>query len=325
MPVKIIPKGSKYGRLTTTGKYEVRNHNAYFECVCECGTIKWIKGKDLSYGSYKSCGCLQKEIAKKPKTHGLSKSRIYKTYHAMKARCTYEKDTRYPKYGGKGITVCDEWLGENGFTNFYNWSIENGYSDELTIDRIDSNGNYEPSNCRWVDYTVQANNTNRNRRITYNGKTQTMAEWSRELNISYAALNGRINASKMPLEYAFRQEKLNNRSRGIEITPKTELNGEKKYKYEWANENGITPETITSRMKRGMSFDDSLRTKKRQKISQSKLEEMFSDYYNGEPEEVICQKYGITSATLCRYRHRYGKPVRSSKFLYANRKSKYGY
>ena len=120
------------------------------------------------------------------KINGLSKTRIYKIYHRMVYRCRKDKTSEaYKYYREKNITVCDEWLGESGFINFYNWSMENGYSDELTIDRIDSNGNYEPSNCRWVDYTVQANNTSRNRIITYAGKTQTMAEWARELNIPY--------------------------------------------------------------------------------------------------------------------------------------------
>ena len=257
--------------------------------------------------------------------HGMSKTRIYKTYHAMKARCTYEKDSRYSKYGGKGITVCDEWLGESGFINFYNWSMENGYTDELTIDRIDNTGNYEPSNCRWVDYKIQANNTSRNRMLTYNGKTQTMAEWSKELDISYDTLNSRINTSKMSLEDAFKQEKLNNRSRGFEITQKTEFNGDRKYKYEWAKENGISPGTISSRMKRGMSFEDSLKTRNVQKMSQSKLEEMFDDYYSGMREDKIEEKYGISSATICRYRKRYNKPPRDSKFLYENRVIKHGY
>ena len=129
------------------------------------------------------------------------KTRIYKIYHAMKARCTYPKDPRYNKYGANGITVCEEWLGEDGFINFYNWSMENNYTDELTIDRIDSNGNYEPSNCRWVDYFVQSNNTNRNHRISYHGENHTIGEWSKILGINYNTLNQRI-WSGIPIEVA---------------------------------------------------------------------------------------------------------------------------
>ena len=124
----------------------------------------------------------------------------YKVWYNMIYRCQHCS-------GYDNVTVCDEWLGESGFINFYNWSMENGYTDELTIDRIDNTGNYEPSNCRWVDYKIQANNTSRNRMLTYNGKTQTMAEWSKELDISYDTLNSRINTSKMSLEDAFKQEK----------------------------------------------------------------------------------------------------------------------
>lgn len=138
------------------------------------------------------------------KKHGMYKTRIYHTYWAMIERCTRTYCKAYEKYGAKGIKVCDEWLDkEHGFETFYEWAMQNGYSDDLTLDRIDSKGNYEPSNCRWATYKTQNNNISRNRLITYNGKTQTMAQWADELGIPYQRINTRINVQKRSVEEAF--------------------------------------------------------------------------------------------------------------------------
>lgn len=123
------------------------------------------------------------------RTHGLSGTRINQIHRAMKRRCFNSHCPEYSNYGARGITVCDEWL---SFESFCNWAMANGYTDELTIDRIDNNGNYEPSNCRWVDKFVQANNTRTNHFLTYNGKTQTVAQWARELGISHKTLENRV-------------------------------------------------------------------------------------------------------------------------------------
>lgn len=108
----------------------------------------------------------------------------------MIERTKRKKNKRYKDYGGRGIKVCDEWL--NNFISFYNWAYKNGYKEGLTIDRIDVNGNYEPDNCRWVDLFTQANNKRNNHFVTYNGKTQTIAQWAREYNINYSTLCTRI-------------------------------------------------------------------------------------------------------------------------------------
>ena len=107
---------------------------------------------------------------------GTVNSRLYHIWWNMRQRCYYHKATSYKRYGAKGITMCDEWLKD--FMSFYNWSMENGYSDELTIDRIDGNGNYEPQNCRWTTYKEQANNTSTNVIIELNGVKHSLAEWS---------------------------------------------------------------------------------------------------------------------------------------------------
>ena len=124
-------------------------------------------------------------------THGKTGTRIHNEWRSMKRRCYSKEQKGYKDYGGRGITVCDEWL--HDFQAFYDWAMANGYDDNLTLDRIDSNGNYEPSNCRWVSQKVQQNNRRNNHYITYNGKTQTAKQWAEELNINYSTIITRLN------------------------------------------------------------------------------------------------------------------------------------
>lgn len=160
-----------------------------WKCRCDCGNIVYVRGSRLKNGEAKACGCLMKNGWGNGKTHGLSKSRIFKSWQNMKSRCNNPHNTYYKDYGGRGITFCDEWL---AFENFYNWAMANGYSDELTLDRIDTNGNYEPGNCRWADRKEQANNTRRNHYIEWNGERRTIAEWGRVLNVSYNSIYLRL-------------------------------------------------------------------------------------------------------------------------------------
>lgn len=129
------------------------------------------------------------------------RDRLNVIYSHMKARCYNKNRWNYQYYGARGIKVCDEW--KNDYQKFKKWSLENGYQNNLSIDRIDTNGNYEPSNCRWVTDKEQKNNTRRNHYITYKGKTQSMSKWAEELNISYTVLRARINRSKCAIEKAF--------------------------------------------------------------------------------------------------------------------------
>lgn len=124
-------------------------------------------------------------------THGLSGTRIYNIWIDMKKRCYDTKNNRYNRYGGRGITVCDEWV--HNFKGFYDWSMDNGYNDNLTIDRKDVNGNYEPNNCRWITMKEQQRNTSRNRYVTANGETKTIAEWSEITGISQDVIKDRLN------------------------------------------------------------------------------------------------------------------------------------
>lgn len=125
--------------------------------------------------------------------HDLSHTRINNIYKSMKSRCYNENNNRYYRYGKIGISVCDEWIGKDGFINFYQWSIENGYSDNLTIDRKDNTCNYSPDNCRWVGYKIQENNKSNNRMITCNNVSHTLGEWSEITGIKLSTIWARLN------------------------------------------------------------------------------------------------------------------------------------
>lgn len=135
----------------------------YFLCKCDCGTIKKVSWVTLKNGESKSCGCMKgKRHSKRMTTHGMFGTRIYRIWSQMKSRCYNEMATGYKYWGGKGVIVCDGW--KNSFEKFYEWALNNGYEDNLSIDRIDFNGNYEPSNCRWATAKEQAENRSTTKR-----------------------------------------------------------------------------------------------------------------------------------------------------------------
>lgn len=203
-----VNKGDKFGRLTIIKEvegisYPPNTRIRRFLCVCDCGNEKIVRYDYLKNGKCKSCGCLVLETNKSHRIYddSIACSRLYRIWWSMKQRCYYPKNISYKNYGAKGVTICKEWLDD--FLNFYNWSIANGYADNLTIDRIDINGNYEPSNCRWATYKEQANNTSRSVSISYKGTTHTISEWSDIVGINASCLRQRIVIRKWSVEKAF--------------------------------------------------------------------------------------------------------------------------
>lgn len=189
--------GQKYGMLTVIKQAPRKDKKIKWICKCECGNETIVSSGDLKNGHTKSCGCLKLK-------HGKRNTRIYKIWQSMKNRCYYENDICYQNYGGRGITICKEWLDD--FQVFYEWAIANGYQENLTIDRIDTNGNYEPTNCRWATMKEQQNNRTTNKLITFNGETKTMKQWAEFVGIPYRRLQDRI-ASGWDIEKALYTKK----------------------------------------------------------------------------------------------------------------------
>lgn len=180
--------GKKFGLLTVSNEYKHMKNYIYWKCVCNCGREVWVRGTNLSYGTTKSCGHHTKSNFK----HGQADTRLYGIYYGMLQRCNNPNSSQYENYGERGITVCDEWSNEDGFIHFYNWAIANGYSDNLTIEREDVNGNYEPSNCKWATLHEQSRNRRSNVHIDVNGTDMIIADASVELNIPQKTLGERI-------------------------------------------------------------------------------------------------------------------------------------
>ena len=183
-------KNKQFGRLLVLEKAESGDGNhVYWVCRCDCGNVKTIRGNHLRQGSINSCGCLREETTRdNMTTHGLKNDRLYSIWTGMKTRCGNPKSNRYQYYGGKGIRVCKEW---HSFKPFYDWAVENGYEEELTLERIKLEKDYEPSNCSWVTLTGQANNKSNNVCITHNGVTKTLSQWVRHLQINYNTVQSR--------------------------------------------------------------------------------------------------------------------------------------
>ena len=194
--------GKKFGLLTVKSFDGKDNRNkSYWLCDCDCGNKNVrVRSDCLTTGNTKSCGCYNVTSHKKNDAECVTKEKLYHLFYGIKARCYNTKSNKYEYYGGKGIKICEEWL--NSYEAFKKWSYENGYKEGLTIDRIDSNGNYEPSNCRWVTMTVQNRNKDINNYYTYNGKTLLLSDWSKLTGIKESTLYSRINSLHWSFEKA---------------------------------------------------------------------------------------------------------------------------
>ena len=191
--------GNVYGSLIVMSRdYSANDEHAVYICKCaKCGRTISVRGSRLREGKVTSCGC---DAVPNGTTHGLSKTRIYETWRGMHNRCEDVNHKDYPLYSKKGITVCQEWnkSNKNGLINFYNWAVDNGYEDSLTIDRKNNDIGYEPGNCQFVNDIAQANNKSTNVRIEYNGENHTMAEWSRITGIPYSTISSRHKKGLSP-------------------------------------------------------------------------------------------------------------------------------
>ena len=208
----VLEEGRKYGRLTIIKEVSPIGKRRMILCKCDCGTVGEYSMDRVLHGRTQSCGCIRSEMLSRYRksdniprkyTKEIRHSRLYRIWNSMKNRCYTKNSGGYIKYGAKGIRVCDEW--RKDFMAFYNWSLKNGYSDELTIDRIDFTGNYEPSNCRWATTKEQANNKSNVIRLEYNGEEKTIPEWSAITGIPAPDIWQRINRLKWSIEKALTQ------------------------------------------------------------------------------------------------------------------------
>lgn len=190
--------GKRFGRLVVVGRHpHNRGGHAKWECMCDCGKTAVVVSDRLLSGKTRSCGCYKRQRSSEAHTiHGGSGTRLHNIWNLMRARCD---DLQNPLYGGRGITVCEEW---REFPAFRDWALNNGYSDSLSLDRIDADGNYEPANCRWATDKVQQNNKRNNRLITFNGETHTLAEWADKIQVPIPTLWNRLFTLSWPLERA---------------------------------------------------------------------------------------------------------------------------
>jgi hypothetical protein len=171
-------------------------------CICDCGNSHKATSNRLTTGKTTCChACAMKKISISNSKNGVEPKKLYYAFTNMKTRCYNKNYFLYHRYGGRGITVCDEWLDSEmydgrstkGWIAFKNWALSNGYADDLTIDRIDLYGNYEPSNCRWATMKQQLNNTRQNRHYTHDGVTHTLTEWQDITGIPAQRIKYRVN------------------------------------------------------------------------------------------------------------------------------------
>lgn len=200
--------GQKFGRLTVIGLHPTESRKTFWVCQCDCGNMKIVRSDSLQCGAIKSCGCLKSEQDKKnlnrlgyiggphrkPSERRRSENkvvgtRLYEIWQGMKGRCYDQHDARYGRYGGRGIKVCEIW--RTNFLAFHDWAISSGYQDDLTIERIDNDGDYCPDNCRWATIKEQCNNRSTNINIKIGNATKTLMQWCEVFELDYKKIYAR--------------------------------------------------------------------------------------------------------------------------------------
>ena len=219
-----ISFGDVFGRLTVSGPVrlvpEGNAQRSAFPCVCECGNERVVAARSLVNGKSRSCGCLGAEgIGNRRRKHGDAGTRLYNTWKAMIRRCSNAADDNFPLYGGRGIRVCPEWL---DYEAFRTWASASGQADDLTIDRINTDGPYSPENCRWVKWSIQVRNRRTNQFLTAFGETKCLKDWvadSRCILKSSSSIRERA-AKGIPPEEALTAPYVLGRHKGSKNLPK---------------------------------------------------------------------------------------------------------
>lgn len=252
-------EGERFGKLLVIERAEnTKSGKSQWICKCDCGNTTIVPTYRLTMGQTKSCGC--KKYETKNQKHGMKNTRIYSIWCDMKRRCNNEKCKNYKDYGAKGIKVCDEW--EKNFISFYLWSIDNGYDDTLTIDRINNNKGYSPDNCRWTTRKQQNNNRKCNVLVEYNGHIKTLSTICDEMKLNYEVIRLRISsgmsfekAISLPKAKLSEKSTIKNRKNP---TRKNNLNIDLK---EESKRTGINYTTLWARIfEYGWSIEDALST-----------------------------------------------------------------
>lgn len=197
--------GQRFGRLVaikSMGKSSVHGSMTWL-CQCDCGGNVVARADQIKSGNTKSCGCLSEESRHKPKKHGGSSTKLYKVWTSIKGRCLNKNSQGFRFYGERGISICPEWL---SFDVFRDWALSNGYKKGLSIERIDNNKGYFPENCKWIKMTDQRDNQRSTRRVTLNGQTKTLKQWSKATGIKHTTLSTRIFERNWPIERALTEK-----------------------------------------------------------------------------------------------------------------------
>jgi len=254
-----IDIGDRFSRLKVIAITKNKDNRTRYKCECDCGNVVCVEARFLFNGDSMSCGCFARETFIKRNTkHGGSKTRVYKIWEGMKARCNNSNNPSFEYYGKRNISICDEW--EKEFMNFYSWAMSNGYRDDLTIERINNDGNYEPSNCKWATPKEQNNNTRHNRIVEYEGNKFNLTQLSEKYNIPFSVLKHRLNknwginvAIKTPV-----------RNKNIML----DYNGMTKTLSTWCTELNLNRWTVWSRInKQNWSIEKALSTPVEREVS----------------------------------------------------------
>lgn len=246
--------GKRFGRLTIVDftHAEPPYRGWWWVCQCDCGNTRTLIPGDVKQGKTRSCGCLHDEVctekATKFKYSVINHKRLYSIYNGIKKRCCKESEPRYKDYGARGIRMCDEWLNPiNGFDNFVEWSLANNYDDEMTIDRIDVDGNYEPMNCRWIPLTEQALNKRDTLWVTYKGEHIPLMVLCDRLGVNYDTVHNRVYSLNWSIERAVetpsqQSESLMSKCRKKGINYSTVR--DRIYKFEWSEERALNTPSV---------------------------------------------------------------------------------